>query len=236
MAHQPNSQSEVQESKGSSHENEAPKSGVLFFVDVDGASISFDHRFVTGRDVLNAAHKVPPDSFDLYEKSKGGGRKLVGLDEKIDLLEGGIEKFRTIPKTRTDGRDNSTLAPLIDEDVEFLESTGYVWSVENWQGNRVVVIRDYRLPDGYGRTTIDIAVVLPLTYPSAQLDMFYFFPGLSRLDGKPINATADQDFNGRIWQRWSRHRTNESAWRTGIDNLETHLCLMDACLRDELGR
>ncbi len=233
MAHQPNHNNQP---AGHHHDHETPASGVLFFVKVDDQSIEFDHRHVTGRDLLTAANKTPPDHFDLYEKSKDGGRKLIGLDDKVDLLGEGIEKFRTIPKKRTDGRDRSAVYPLTEEDEKFLDASGYTWAVESWQGNRLVTIRGYKLPCGYNCEMADVAFVVPLTYPAAQIDMFYILPGVSRSDGRPLHAVTIQLVNGQTAQQWSRHRTPESAWRVGIDNLETQVGLMDACLRDELER
>lgn len=211
------------------------KTGVTYYVKVDGAVITFDHRYVIGREVLMAVGMSPED-YDLNLKLHGGGRLEVGPNDKVDLGEDGIEKFHTIPKKRTDGRGGDIPPPLMISDVEYLNALGLEWEISPWQGNQLLIIRKWPLPKGYNVEFVDVALIIPITYPSAQIDMFYFLPSLCRLDGILPKAIANQNFNGADWQRWSRHRTSESNWRAGIDDLSSHLGLMNACLRDELGR
>ena len=71
-------------------------------------------------------------------------------------------------------------------------------------------------------------------YPDTQIDMAYFFPELSRADGKAIGAVTPTAFEGKNWQQWSRHRTATSAWRIGEDNLSTHMILVADWLNQEL--
>ena len=70
--------------------------------------------------------------------------------------------------------------------------------------------------------------------PNAELDMVYFFPALARKDGRPIGATkAMQALDGKQFQRWSRHRTRQNPWKTGRDNLGTHIILIEDWLARE---
>lgn len=211
------------------------KTGVTYTIKVDGTVFTFDHRMVTGREILKKVGKST-DEYDLNMKLHGGERREVRPDQKVDLGENGIEKFHTIPKKRTDGRGGEIPPPLGSEDLEYLNALGLEWEATHWQGNILVIIRRWPLPPGYSTPTTDVALIVPLTYPSAQIDMFYFHPGLQRADGVMIKAIENQIFNDQNWQRWSRHRTSESLWRPGIDDLSTHLVLMNSCLRDELGR
>ena len=64
--------------------------------------------------------------------------------------------------------------------------------------------------------------------------MAYFYPGLSRADGKAIGALSPLEFDGKSWQQWSRHRTAASVWRMGEDNLSTHMTLVADWLNQEL--
>ena len=57
--------------------------------------------------------------------------------------------------------------------------------------------------------------------------MVYVHPALARADGREIAAISNDDFDGRQWQRWSRHRTGENPWRPGVDNLATHFGLVE---------
>lgn len=212
----------------------APHSGVLYFVKVDGGEISFSHQIVTGEQILTKVFGEKHDDYDLYIKLAGGGRKLVEPKDKVDLGAEGIEKFNTIPKTRTDGREGVPQAPMTAEDFQYLKATGLEWEVIEWERNLLLKIKSWPLPPGYNLSVVDVALVIPLTYPAAQLDMFYFFPAVQRAGNVPINALTTQDFFGQSWQRWSRHRTAGSAWRPGLDDIGSHLAFMDACLRDEV--
>jgi hypothetical protein len=62
--------------------------------------------------------------------------------------------------------------------------------------------------------------------------MVYFRQHLARTDGKTINALSSGSIVGEPWQRWSRHRTSRNPWRIGIDDVASHLSLVD----DWLGR
>lgn len=63
--------------------------------------------------------------------------------------------------------------------------------------------------------------------------MVYFYPHLNRTDNKLINALANQLIETTTYQRWSRHRTSVNPWRPGLDNLQTHLMLVDYWLERE---
>lgn len=165
----------------------------------------------------------------MWDLSASYRSTLVGLDT-VDLGVEGIEKFHSIPKKRTDGRKEIVRPPLTAEDIETLGSSEFDWDVTDWQGNLLVTVKAWKLPKGYNVDVVDVRFIVPMTYPSAQLDMFYFSPSLHRKDGVAINAITNQDFNGEVWQRWSRHRTPESAWRPGVDDIG----YMAACLREEI--
>lgn len=220
--------------RGSEH-CKVPETGVLFFTKVDGTKHSFDHQLVTGREILQAAGKTPVEDYLLNMMTAGGSRRVIELDEKVDLGSEGIEKFVAIPKKRTDGRGQIS-PPLTDEDGLFLDSTGKEWSASPWNGNLLLVVKKWPLPPGFTTTEADVGIVIPITYRAAQIDMFYFLPGLARSDGKSIPAVSAQNLNGVNFQQWSRHRTPTSAWRPALDDVGTHLAFMDACLRDELRR
>ena len=66
--------------------------------------------------------------------------------------------------------------------------------------------------------------------------MFYFHPHLKKIDGKEIAALTYEEFEGKSWQRWSRHRSTESKWRPGIDSIRTHIELINEVLKLELNK
>lgn len=115
---------------------------------------------------------------------------------------------------------------LQEEDINFLETLALPWETINDAGMQWVVIHNYPVPAGYNLTQTKVAIKLETGYPRTQLDMAYFYPGLQRLDGKPINALSMQLINGESFQRWSRHRTPQNPWREGVDDLSTHMSLV----------
>ena len=88
------------------------------------------------------------------------------------------------------------------------------------------VERNFTVPDGYNVEKADVALLIHPTYPTAQIDMAYFFPALIRNDRAKIKALANQSIEGKIYQRWSRHRTPQNPWRSGLDDVSTHLELV----------
>ncbi|MGD9950455.1 MAG: E2/UBC family protein [Desulfobulbus sp.] len=124
--------------------------------------------------------------------------------------------------------------PLPEEDTEYLETTGMLWETVAENKIKRVIVRAFPVSEGYSLNVVDLNVRIEATYPDTQIDMVYFFPPLVRIDGKPIAAIANDNFDGKSWQRWSRHRTNKNPWRPGFDNLASHLALVSEWLRMEI--
>lgn len=123
---------------------------------------------------------------------------------------------------------------LSEGDREFLDSRGGSWETLVEGPSRWVIVDSLEVPQGYNHFTVAVAFLLDASYPDVQIDMAYFFPALARADGKSIGALSTQQLDGKIWQRWSRHRVGADAWRPGIDNIETHLLFVAAFLGEEL--
>lgn len=122
---------------------------------------------------------------------------------------------------------------LTEEDTSFLGLTGYSWEAVVENSTRWLLIHNYPLPIGYTQTVVSIALHIEPTYPDTQIDMVYFHPSLQRADGQGISALAEQVIDNKTFQRWSRHRTNENPWRPGVDDVSTHLALVDDWLTRE---
>lgn len=84
-------------------ENRCPPLARQYKVKVDGKPFVFEGRFVTGRDILIKASKVPPERYELEKRMHGGHYVSVSLDETVDLGEKGIEVFETFPLDETEG-------------------------------------------------------------------------------------------------------------------------------------
>lgn len=57
----------------------------------------------TGREILTLGGLLPPEDYTLRVKRAGQKPEKVGLDEKIDLREPGVEKFKSLPRDQTEG-------------------------------------------------------------------------------------------------------------------------------------
>ena len=120
------------------------------------------------------------------------------------------------------------------EDVSWLEARGKPYELVNEAGALRVILCAVLIPSGYNVTQCEVNVRIDPGYPDSQIDMAYFFPPLTRVDGKTIGAVCEDAFDGKTWQRWSRHRTAANPWRPGVDNLSTHFELVADWLSREL--
>lgn len=125
---------------------------------------------------------------------------------------------------------------LPEHDVKYLGTTDLEWeTIVDHSGLHWLLLQNWRVrASGYNHTSVNLALQLPPGYPDTQIDMVYFHPALLRLDGKPIGALCDQPLDDRVFQRWSRHRTAEFPWRPDIDEIATHLTLVEDWLEREL--
>lgn len=188
----------------------------------------------TGAEILALANKQP-QGWKLYLHVPGHQPKQIGPADIVDLRHDGIERFTTMPKDSTEGRS----APrrqfrLPAEEERYLESRGFFWETVS-DGGQWLIIHDWVLPSGYSTGKVKIALLVPPSYPDGEIDMVYVLPALSRTDGKPIGALSNQPIGGETWQRWSRHRTGANPWRVGIDDVSTHLTLVDEWFGREFG-
>lgn len=58
---------------------------------------------LTGREVLTLAGLLPAKDHSLWVKLKGERPRKVGLDDKVDLRDPGVEKFKALPRDQTEG-------------------------------------------------------------------------------------------------------------------------------------
>lgn len=114
---------------------------------------------------------------------------------------------------------------LAQADLEYLEQKGYLFSVSQSDGFINVVRRGYVLPPACMPKETDPLVRLPPNFLMAKPDMFWAYPYVkpTATGGfPPASATFDVRYEGRPWQRWSRHFETK-LWRPGVDNLGTYL-------------
>jgi hypothetical protein len=207
--------------------------GQKYKIRIDKVHYTVDVSHMTGEQILVIASKSSTGW--LLSEKVGGQMRPVAPNQTVDFVAHGVERFATIPKEVQEGEVTLHVDfPVLDEDKEYLDGKGYMWEAVAQAEAKRIVVRGLQPPPGFTQTTVDMFVVLPAGYPDTQIDMAYFYPPLSRADGKQIRALITNPFEGKTWQGWSRHRTANSPWRQGVDNVGTHLMLVDDFLRAEL--
>lgn len=205
---------------------------------VDREIITVGQPVLTGRQILELAHKTPPEKFKLFQHLHGGQTVPVALTDIVDLRAKGIERFKTLPTDPMDGlQDMARREFLMPEgDVAFLDRQGLRWETLVMANVKWLFIYGYPIPKGYTVGAADIALRIDAQYPDAQIDMAYFKPALARTDGGTLHNLSEAAIGGQKWQQWSRHRTQQNPWRPGVDDVETHLLLVNHWLQNDLTR
>lgn len=200
---------------------------------VDRERFIVEQPEITGREILRLAGKTP-EEYLLHQRLRGGVTKSIEPDEVVDLTKPGPERFMTMKRETQEGFCEPRRAfrlPTADE--AFLNAHYPGWEAVKDGKTQWVVVPDFPLPPGFNVGVATLAIDLVAGYPDAALDMAYFAPDLQRTDGKSIPALATRQFEGKPWQRWSRHRTNANKWIAGEDSVATHIAYIDSFLRAE---
>lgn len=215
-----------------------PKPPKSYKLNVQGVVIESVAPRITVEAAMIAAGFDVTQAWIMILRIKGEPKRLVELATIIDLTHDGVEKLRLTPKDISNGETLSRRRDfaLLDADEDYLARTGLVWATVLEGGVRWLILRGYPLPDGYTASQADIALQIPLTYPGAQIDMFYCHPPLARTDGGAPAATEVRvSLEETVYQRWSRHRP-DGAWSRERDNVATHMTLVDEALHREVGQ
>jgi hypothetical protein len=205
-------------------------------LNVQGVVIESPHPEIVVRHAIKQAGFNADAPWIIVLKIAGEPKKEVDLSFVIDLRHKGIEKLRLTPRQINNGEmavKRCVEFALLPQDEEHLDHLGLRWETLVDAGRRWLFIRGYPIPPGYRSTATDIAIEVPVSYPGAQLDMFYCNPPLTLHSGAAIPQTQHMEpVAGLLFQRWSRHRQ----WDAARDTLATHLALVDESLRREVER
>ena len=124
---------------------------------------------------------------------------------------------------------------LSSADQEYLDGLGLPWETIKQDNQQWLLLHDWRAVAGYNYQTVTIALLIDTNYPDTQIDSFYVFPVLKRSDGGNIKQSAHlQTIDQKQFQFWSRHRTQTNPWRTGTDDIASHLALVSEWLKRSL--
>lgn len=202
---------------------------------VDRERVVVSTPTITGIEILAKVGKTP-DQYKLYQHIRGHQPAPVAPNDVVNLRKPGVERFTTMPKDTTEGRE--AVAPrkdfrLPESDEAYLTGLQLPWEAVIDGQSRWLMIHDWAIPDGYNHAKNSIALLIPDNYSDTQIDMVYFSKPLTRADGAAIKNLSTMVICGSQWQQWSRHRTSANPWRAGIDDIASHLGLVDDWLRRE---
>ena len=212
--------------------------GATWVLNVQGVRLELHVPTVIVRDALVLAGFNPDQGWQIFLKLVGEPKQAVELTTEIDLKRPGIEKLRLTPKDVNNGDGGVQCRrdfALLGVDESFLNQHFDLWQTLIEGGRRWLLIHDFPLPNGFSVTSATLAVDIPLTYPGAQIDMFFVNPLLALTNGAALPCTEGRvDILGQSYQQWSRHRGAASAWQSDSDNVVTHLALVESALANEV--
>lgn len=73
-----------------------------YIIRIDKKPYVIEKSVITARELLMLAGKNPPDRFRIWQVVRGESQELM-LDQKVDVRAPGVEKFRTLSRTQTEG-------------------------------------------------------------------------------------------------------------------------------------
>jgi hypothetical protein len=82
---------------------ERPPRARRYRIRIDRERFVVPAPYLTGRELLILAGKTPPERFTITQKLRGGAVRPLGLDERADFTEPGVERFMTLPLDQTEG-------------------------------------------------------------------------------------------------------------------------------------
>ena len=73
-----------------------------YIIRIDKKPYVIEKSVITARELLALAGKNPPEKFRIWQVIRGESHELT-LDQKVDVRAPGVEKFRTLSRTQTEG-------------------------------------------------------------------------------------------------------------------------------------
>lgn len=209
----------------------------VWTLNVQGVRIDWHEPTIAVHTAMEKAGFDTTQRWHIFLKVAGKPKEAVELNTVIDLRTPGIEKLRLTPKDVHNGEAAQAVNDfaLLESDEAYLDRHYVHWKTVIDAQRRWLVIHAYPLPAGYSVRKATLALEIPPTYPGAQIDMFYVCPPLTLPGGAAPGATETRvDVQGSSFQRWSRHRGEGHQWTPAVDNVVTHLALVEAALAKEV--
>lgn len=83
--------------------NRKPPRARRYRIRIDKKKYDVEASGLTGRELLTLAGKLPPTSYMVTQKLRGGQTRKIELDERADFTTPGVERFMTLPLDQTEG-------------------------------------------------------------------------------------------------------------------------------------
>lgn len=190
------------------------------------------------RDALVQAGFNPDQGWLIFLKVAGQKKQPVELSTEIDLRMPGIEKLRLTPNEINNGEappEPCRDFALLEADEDHLNRLDLRWETIVEQKRRWLLIHGYPLPTGYTVERTKLALEVPPDYPGAQIYGFYAYPPLALTSGHTIERTQLRGILlGVEFHGWSRNRGRSAPWNPAVDNVISHLTLVEAALAKEV--
>lgn len=209
-------------------------------LNVQGVVLDLHKPTIVVREALKLAGFDITKAWQIFLIVKGQPKLAVNLDYTVDLRTPGIERLRLTPAGVHNGE--AAAKPrrqfdLLEIDEKHLDALGCIWETIIDANVRWLLIHHYHVPAGYAQQMVVLALLIPPTYPGAQIDMFYTSPPLRLTSGRAIDRTqVSAVICGTPFNGWSRHRSQEAPWNPNSDNVITHLALVESAIAKEVGQ
>lgn len=207
---------------------------------VQGVHLTYTVPLIKVADAMKDAGFDPSKAWNIFLLVTGEAKNQVDVNYVVDLRTPGIEKIRLMNRNvdNGDGQMNKLRRcfQLLAVDERYLDGTGLRWETILEGERRWLVIHGYQMLPGYVPETCSLALDIPKDYPTAQIDMFYFAPTVTRSNGVVIpSVQVTATIEGVAYQGWSRHRNQSNPWDPYTDNVVTHMALVEYSLAREFG-
>lgn len=158
---------------------------------------------------------------DVLFLQQPGDDEVVGNEAKITLKNG--DHLHSQPPA-----DYGLSEALLTEAGLQANRTTILQEAGGWS---LLVVADYRLPDGFQPNVVQLLVKLPPAFPDSAPDMFWVHPAVKTASGSLPRATSIERLIGKEWQRFSWHLA-PGAWKPGISSLRDFMrCVSSRFLR-----
>ena len=121
-------------------------------------------------------------------------------------------------------------------DINTLEASGLAWESVVEPTGQWVLIQQRPLPAGFNIARTDVGLAIPPSYPDAQIDSVLFRDCPCPVNGAHLSKVTHYRLDGCSWHHFCRHRSKLNPWRPGLDDIASHLALVDYWLLKATGR